>query len=348
MLNGNIFSFDAFREALLSPFGRAIFIFLLGAIVSYAYEVYRLKRSLSPKNLFSYVFPASGWKSKSTAMDVVMFAGNKVLGVLIKIKFVVLSIVIAEAVSGGLHWLMPGHQAAHAGMIAAAFCAFALFLFADFAAFLQHYIQHKVPFLWELHKVHHSALFLSPLTTARMHPLAKYFEAIIEMSIIGIPLGIATFYYDLSIEKLLLLWASTGLITLTFSLDALKHSHIPVSFGPLDYVVMSPHMHQLHHSAKFEHWDKNMGGILSIWDYWFGTLHLPEKGEVLSYGVGRGPAVDREFETPYGIYIRPIVQMTRVVLGRVSPSEVPPPADSAPVHNSSVQSSTEQRMEAGE
>ncbi|MGZ3305953.1 MAG: sterol desaturase family protein, partial [Asticcacaulis sp.] len=40
----------------------------------------------------------------------------------------------------------------------------ALFLAYDFAYWLDHYIKHKVPFLWEFHRVHHTAEVLSPLT----------------------------------------------------------------------------------------------------------------------------------------------------------------------------------------
>ena len=49
----------------------------------------------------------------------------------------------------------------------------AIFLAADFGFFFGHYLGHKVPLLWEFHKVHHSAEVLSPLTNYRFHPLDR-------------------------------------------------------------------------------------------------------------------------------------------------------------------------------
>jgi sterol desaturase/sphingolipid hydroxylase (fatty acid hydroxylase superfamily) len=47
----------------------------------------------------------------------------------------------------------------------------ALFLAYEFGYWLDHYLKHRVPALWELHKVHHSANVLTPLTVFRIHPL---------------------------------------------------------------------------------------------------------------------------------------------------------------------------------
>ncbi len=62
-----------------------------------------------------------------------------------------------------------------------------LFLAYEFGYWLDHYLKHKVPALWELHKVHHSANVLTPLTVFRIHPL----DAVIFSNILGVCLGVA-------------------------------------------------------------------------------------------------------------------------------------------------------------
>ena len=46
-----------------------------------------------------------------------------------------------------------------------------LFLISDFTRYWLHRFMHKVEWLWELHKVHHSAKVLNPLTLYRVHPI---------------------------------------------------------------------------------------------------------------------------------------------------------------------------------
>ncbi len=49
----------------------------------------------------------------------------------------------------------------------------AIILAADLGFFIGHYLTHKVPLLWEFHKVHHSAPVLNPLTNYRFHPVDR-------------------------------------------------------------------------------------------------------------------------------------------------------------------------------
>ena len=62
----------------------------------------------------------------------------------------------------------------------------ALFLAYEFGYWLDHYLKHRVPALWELHKVHHSANVLTPLTVFRLHPL----DALIFSNILALATGI--------------------------------------------------------------------------------------------------------------------------------------------------------------
>jgi Fatty acid hydroxylase superfamily len=97
-------------------------------------------------------------------------------------------------------------------------------------------------------------------------------------------------------------------------LDALRHSHFPVSFGVFDRVLLSPHMHQLHHGYKVEHWDKNFGNKLSIWDWWFGTMVAPRRAEEIPVGLGKPE--EQEYTEIFGVYVLPLVKIARLLRGQ--------------------------------
>jgi sterol desaturase/sphingolipid hydroxylase (fatty acid hydroxylase superfamily) len=83
-------------------------------------------------------------------------------------------------------------------------------------------------------------------------------------------------------------WALVyGIIKVIFAgLEPFRHSHIWISYGPrLSFVFCSPCMHQIHHSVMLEHRDRNMGLMLSIWDYLFGTIYVPAKHERFRLGI---------------------------------------------------------------
>ncbi len=158
------------------------------------------------------------------------------------------------------------------------------FLAADFLYTLAHIAFHKVPLLWRMHKIHHAPQSLSPATAWRIHPLEivttisavvignNLFKAFITASLGAYP---ETFtIYGLSWFEILLMTFVT-----------FRHSDIWISFGPLNYFISSPAMHQIHHSSEVRHRDKNFALFLSFWDFVFGTLYLPQKKETFAYGI---------------------------------------------------------------
>ncbi|CAL4869907.1 hypothetical protein MMA231_04199 (plasmid) [Asticcacaulis sp. MM231] len=304
--------------------GSTLLTFFFAAIVSFIGQFQRLRMHVSFAGFWEHCFPAAGWTSTSSRIDIIMYVAGKLTRGLLAIGDAFLAVGVASGIAAGLHSVMPQHVPLHAGFLTVVSWSIVFFLFADFANFFTHYLQHKVGFLWELHKVHHSATFLTPLTTARMHPLGDKFDHIGAILLGALPMGLCLFLYQLSLADMLIMMGNANLIGTILVLDALRHSHFPVSFGKLDFVLISPHMHQLHHSARFEHWDKNMGNKLSIWDFMFGTAFIPDKGEILTYGIGRGAALDAEYHTLAGVYVRPVINMFKVmVFGAQEPPPIP-------------------------
>jgi sterol desaturase/sphingolipid hydroxylase (fatty acid hydroxylase superfamily) len=95
----------------------------------------------------------------------------------------------------------------------------------------------------------------------------------------------------------------------------LRHSHIPFAFGPnISKVLCSPVMHQFHHSAEAEHFDKNFSVVFSLWDYLAGTIYIPQRGEK-PQRLGIGPE-GAEFQSVWTLYAYPFLAVLRRLRNR--------------------------------
>ena len=158
----------------------------------------------------------------------------------------------------------------------------------ELAYWSAHYGFHKIPALWEFHKVHHSAEVMTTLTELRQHPV----EIIAFMNWIGLATGIVfgvmTYAFGPGVRPFTLL--NGNILTMAFLLTYghLRHSHMWIAFtGIAGRILQSPAHHQLHHSANPAHFDKNLGFALALWDWVFGTLVIPAKTrEPIVFGVG--------------------------------------------------------------
>lgn len=159
------------------------------------------------------------------------------------------------------------------------------FVLLDFLRFFQHYLMHRVPLLWKIHKVHHSAEVLTPLTLNRMHP----FEMLISMTRNVFAIAISSALYVYLFQIPLYGYDILGVNLFGFLFNALganfRHSHIWISFGFLEYIFISPAQHQIHHSKRPEHHNKNLGVCLSLWDLFFKSFIKTNKRMKLKFGI---------------------------------------------------------------
>ncbi len=159
-------------------------------------------------------------------------------------------------------------------------------LFYDFIFFLTHYAFHKVPALWAIHKVHHSAEVLTPLTRYREHFIAGPVWIAGQSLSLGLAAGIFAFLFAGNITEATLLNISFFLLLFGFT-GSLRHYHVQLHYPVwLSRWLQSPAMHHVHHSYLAPHWDKNFAVITSLWDRLFGTLYIPEKDEYTPWGIG--------------------------------------------------------------
>lgn len=130
---------------------------------------------------------------------------------------------------------------------------------SDFLAWFGHYVRHKVPVLWEFHKVHHSQVQLNYFSTRRLHPLDLMANSLVRFlpwTLLGLTVALPGF----------LIWS-----TFLRLYEMFVHSNIRTSLGPVRYLLVTPQTHRIHHSLYPEHIDKNFGDFFSVWDFLFGT-----------------------------------------------------------------------------
>lgn len=173
----------------------------------------------------------------------------------------------------------------------------------DFGTFYSHYLHHKIPFLWQFHKVHHTAEVLTPITVYRMHPLDDLITMLLSATLSALVFATFNYLYPGQIAPI----QAFGLNILLFAFYLLgynlRHSHIWLSYGRFaSHLLISPAQHQIHHSCKPEHIDKNFGLIFALWDWLFKTLYIPSHHEQLVLGINDD---QEKFQTVSNLYLQP-------------------------------------------
>ena len=226
------------------------------------------------------------WKHPSTQTDIKLLLFNSLLKSVLFFFVVVSSVSLANALVKLLYQIFPDHLPFKLSyLVVVGLFSVVSFIALDFSRFFQHYLFHKVPWLWRFHKVHHSAIVLTPLTLYRTHPVESLISALRRIIVVGLVSGLFIFYT----RSMLSAWAILGVNIFDFLFNLfgsnLRHSHVWLSFGPLNYFFISPAQHQIHHSRAFKHRDKNLGVALALWDQLFGTFYQVQKKESLIFGV---------------------------------------------------------------
>lgn len=145
------------------------------------------------------------------------------------------------------------------------------FVILDFFYYWIHRAQHHFRFLWAFHTTHHSQEQLNCFTSLRFHPV----DHLVQGFLIYPPLLVLGFS-ESTWMPVFLLGAFKELV---------QHSRIPWRFGTLYPVLVSPVFHSYHHSKDPAHHDKNFAGLLSFWDYLFGTAVIDDRRGPSRFGL---------------------------------------------------------------
>lgn len=295
-------------------------IFFGAGLVTFFFSLWRNSSDFSFREMFEHCVPFNVLTSKSFHMDVIIYVWRKLTDFLFVAPGLATTALISTATDFGLRSAFPDFSPLGINYLVTVSCTILMLIAAEFADYLVHYLEHKVPALWELHKVHHSADFLNPLTSRRGHSLPLVYGGMVAGVITGTVAGIFMFLFGISLIEAVALRAVASKIFTIWTLDPLKHSHLPISLGWFDHFLISPHMHQIHHSKVERHWDKNFGTNLSIFDWMFGTGYRPEKGEKAIFGIsGYSDASLQRFNTIKGAYLDPMLRSWKAILTLVRP-----------------------------
>jgi sterol desaturase/sphingolipid hydroxylase (fatty acid hydroxylase superfamily) len=141
----------------------------------------------------------------------------------------------------------------------------------DLAQYWFHRAFHRVPFLWGMHAVHHSAKSMDWLAGARMH----FAEIVLLRGVTSLPL--LTLGFAPSVMQ--------AYIGFVYVYASLVHANLRGDFDRLGRFIVTPRFHHWHHAIEAEGVDKNFAIHFPLLDRLFGTYHFPAKRWPTGYGV---------------------------------------------------------------
>jgi sterol desaturase/sphingolipid hydroxylase (fatty acid hydroxylase superfamily) len=142
------------------------------------------------------------------------------------------------------------------------------FLILDLVIYVQHVVFHHVPWLWQLHRMHHADLDIDVTTGLRFHPFEILISLGIKIAIVlafGIP-PVAVVVFEVVLN----------------ATSQFNHSNVAMPRWLdriLRLIVVTPDMHRVHHSVVRAETDSNFGFNLPWWDRLFRTYRAqPQAG----------------------------------------------------------------------
>lgn len=148
------------------------------------------------------------------------------------------------------------------------------FLLLDYTMYGWHWLNHRVPFLWRFHNVHHTDLDLDVTTAMRFH----FGELLMSVAVRSAQVVLAgagpvlVLVYEVALE------AATEF----------HHSNVRLPLGlerAVNLLFVTPRMHGVHHSVLRRETDTNYSNIFSLWDRLHRTVKLDVPQDVITIGV---------------------------------------------------------------
>lgn len=185
------------------------------------------------------------------------------------------------------------------------------FILLDLLIYAQHVAFHHVPWLWPLHRVHHSDTDLDTTTGARFHPIEIIISMCLKFAavlILGAPL-VAVVIFEIVLNATSMF--NHGNVSLPAQVDQIFRR-----------VIVTPAMHRVHHSTHPADHNRNFGFNFSFWDRIFGTYrHV----ETLGYPVGLTSYRTPRWRNSLWLLVQPFMAdlkeelQERTVRGRIRP-----------------------------
>ncbi len=294
---------------------KRVFIAYILISIAIAFGWLIFKRNLSLRNAIKKIFDKKIFFSRSAKSDYKIFLINQLIMMVVS-PLLITQLTIATALYFYFHsidWISVG-MFKNTLPIFVVIC-FTTFQFTidDFSKYIIHRFMHRWPILWSLHKVHHSATVLTPMTVFRTHPLEGIIFSLRSSLTQAISISSFIFLFGNSVSLFTILGVNIFVFLFNIFGSNLRHSHIGIRYWRwVEYIFISPAQHQLHHSIAREHHDKNFGAALAIWDWIFGSLHHSVEYETLELGIEKNQK--DESHNLRQLYINPFIEIKNYVL----------------------------------
>lgn len=143
------------------------------------------------------------------------------------------------------------------------------FVLYDFCYYWNHRMGHEMSILWAAHVIHHSSEEYN-LTTALRQTSSSFLSGIFYL-----PLAL------LGIEPVLLI--TVGTLNLIYQFWV--HTRFVPKLGWLEWVLVTPSNHRVHHAQNALYIDRNYGGVFIIWDRLFGSFQEERDDNPVIFGI---------------------------------------------------------------
>ena len=258
---------------------------LLSVLIAFVWLVFNKKKSF--KGSLKFIFNRQIFFSKSAKSDYKVFVINQVIMLLIS-PHLLTQMTIATALYlffFNIEIFQIGYFSYVPQYLIVILFTFFHFLADDFSKYIVHRWMHRWPFLWALHKVHHSATNLTPMTVFRTHPLEGLVFTIRSAVTQGFVISTFVYFFGAGVDLYTILGAN--LFIFLFNV-----------FG-----------------SNLRHYNKNYGATLAIWDWLFNSLHHSEETENLTLGLGSKD--DQKKHTLIELYQTPLLEIYRYFKKRI-------------------------------
>ena len=242
----------------------------------YYYGIPIIITLISAEFVYSYINKKEFYKKDDTLASIGLLAGNVAVSLITKGSILLIYIYFYQFRLFTINDLFP------------IWAVWALtFIVIDFVYYWYHRCSHRVRFLWAVHMNHHSSEemnYIVSLRQAWFGPITKI-PFFMFMPLVGFdPLitlvaGVAS-----------TLWGVLG------------HTQWINKLGPLEYVLVTPSSHRVHHGSNECYLDKNYGNLLIVWDRMFGTF--AEEKEKVKYGIRENVKTFNPFKITFRVWFQ--------------------------------------------
>jgi sterol desaturase/sphingolipid hydroxylase (fatty acid hydroxylase superfamily) len=169
------------------------------------------------------------------------------------------------------------------------------FIAWDFLFYWLHRLHHQFPLLWSIHAVHHQGEHFSLSLGIRnsWYSSLSSLPFFIPLAIMGLPLEVFV-----------------AVSSIHYTIQFYNHNRIVKKSGWLEYIMITPSHHRVHHGKNPEYLDKNCGGTLVIWDKLFGTFQEERDDIKLELGT----LDEMNSENPFWANNLPVAQYLKIPL----------------------------------